>query len=279
MTDAAHHGRSDAPLTAIDGWGAGVAAAAAVGADGQVHRHGDTRRVMMVASITKLLTSRAVLVAVEEGVVGLDDDAGPPGSTVRHLLCHASGLDFDGVRVLAPPGQRRIYSDGGYEVLADHVALATGIGFPTYLAEAVTSPLGLHATELRGSAGSGLWTSVEDLLVFSDELVAPRLVHSSTVTESLRPQFPDLTGVVPGWGSFDPCPWGLGPELRGTKSPHWTGSTAPPTTYGHFGGSGTLLWVDPVNGVRCIALTDRPFDEWAVTAWPPFSDAVRAAYR
>ena len=104
------------------------------------------------------------------------------------------------------------------EVLADHVALVTGIGFPTYLAEAVTSPLGLQATELRGSAGSGLWTSVEDLLVFSDELVACRVwCTAPAVTESLRPQFPDLTGVVPGWGSFDPCPWGLGPELRGNE--------------------------------------------------------------
>lgn len=267
------------PLRMIDRWGASFAAGGAVAADGTVHRHGDTRRAVRVASITKLLTAWAVLVAVEEGAVTLEDPAGPPGATVRHLLCHAAGLDFDGTTVLAPPGQRRIYSNGGYDVLAGHVTEATGIPFATYLHDAVSAPLGLRATELRGAAGDSLWSDVEDLLVLSGELADARLLHPDTVAEALRPHFPDLAGVVPGWGSFDPCPWGLGPELRGKKSPHWMGSTAAPSTFGHFGGSGTMLWVDPVARVRCVALCDRPFDEWAVSAWPPFSDAVRAAYR
>ena len=65
---------------------------------------------------------------------------------------------------------------------------------------------------------------------------------------------------------------------RATKEPHWTGSTASPNTFGHFGGSGTFLWVDPDLDLACITLTDREFGDWAVAAWPPFSDAVRAAY-
>jgi CubicO group peptidase (beta-lactamase class C family) len=267
------------PLEMIDSWGASFAAAGAAGTDGRVHRHGDTGHTVRVASITKLLTAWAVLVAVEEGSVGLEEPAGPPGATVRHLLCHAAGLDFDGTTVLAPPGQRRIYSNGGYEVLARHVTSATAIPFATYLHDAVSAPLGLRSTELRGDAGDSLWTNVDDLLAFSAELVAPRLLHPDTVADALRPQFPDLAGVVPGWGSFDPCPWGLGPELRGGKDPHWTGSTAAPSTFGHFGGSGTMLWVDPEARVHCVALCDRAFGDWAVAAWPPFSDAVRAAYR
>jgi len=44
--------------------------------------------------------------------------------------------------------------------------------------------------------------------------------------------------------------------------------------YGHFGGSGTFLWVDPAAGIGCAVLTDREFGEWAKEAWPRFSDAV-----
>ncbi len=46
--------------------------------------------------------------------------------------------------------------------------------------------------------------------------------------------------------------------------------------FGHFGGSGTFLWVDPVAKVACCALTTREFGEWAKVAWPVLSDAVLA---
>jgi CubicO group peptidase (beta-lactamase class C family) len=277
VTATAPPGRS--PLSAVDSWGASFAAAAAVDAAGRTHRHGDTSQVVRVASITKLCSSWAVLVAVEEGAVELDEPAGPPGSTVRHLLAHASGLDFDTPSVITEPGRRRIYSNSGYEALAALVAQRTGMDFAEYLHEGVLAPLGMIASELRGSAAKDLVSNVEDLLVFATELRAPRLVHPTTAAEALRAQWPDLSGVLPGWGQHHPCPWGLGPELRGTKTPHWTGANASPATFGHFGGSGTLLWVDPDARVTCVALGDREFGEWAVSAWPPFSDAVRAAYR
>jgi CubicO group peptidase (beta-lactamase class C family) len=269
----------DAPLAAVEQWGASSAAAAAVAADGTVHHHGDTHRVLRVASVTKLCTAWAVLVAIEEGTVTLEDPLGPQGATVRHLLCHASGLDVDSDAVLAAPGTRRIYSNTGYDLLADHVGSSTGIPFGEYLHEAVLSPLGMTSSELRGSAAKDLFSSVEDLLRLATELAEPRLLAASTAQDACGVQFPDLVGVLPGWGRQEPCPWGLGPEVRGTKAPHWTGATASAATYGHFGGSGSLLWVDPVARVRCVAVCDREFDTWAVSAWPPFSDAVRAAYR
>jgi CubicO group peptidase (beta-lactamase class C family) len=268
-----------APLTVIDSWGASFAAAAAVDAGGSTHQHGAVDRVVGVASVTKLCAAWAVLLAVEEGAVELDEPAGPPGSTVRHLLCHASGLDFDTPSVITEPGRRRIYSNTGYEVLAALVSERTGMEFAEYLHDGVLAPLGMDASDLRGSAAKDLVSNVEDLLRFAAELRTPRLLHASTAAEALRPQWPELAGVLPGWGSQDPCSWGLGPELRGTKSPHWTGAHASAGTFGHFGASGTLLWVDPDAGVTCIALSDRDFGDWAVTAWPPFSDAVRAAYR
>jgi CubicO group peptidase (beta-lactamase class C family) len=46
--------------------------------------------------------------------------------------------------------------------------------------------------------------------------------------------------------------------------------------FGHFGGSGTFLWVDPEPGVACAAFTSREFDDWAKDAWPALSDSVLA---
>ncbi len=266
------------PLALVDRWGSTDAASAAVGADGGVHRHGDTTRIQRVASITKLCTAWAALVASEEGALSLDDPLGQPGSTVRHVLSHASGLDFDTDAVIAAPAARRIYSNTGYELIASHIERVSGIPFPEYLEEAVLEPLGMSTAELRGSAAKDLWCSIEDLLLLARELAQTRLLHPDTAADARRSQFPDLAGVLPGWGRQDPCSWGLGPELAGTKSPHWTGSTSSPGTYGHFGGSGTMLWIDPAAEVTCVAVCDREFGEWAVTAWPPFSDAVRATY-
>jgi CubicO group peptidase (beta-lactamase class C family) len=76
----------------------------------------------------------------------------------------------------------------------------------------------------------------------------------------------------------DPNDWGLGFEIRSEKTPHWTGRSNSPSTYGHFGQSGTFLWIDPRARLGLVALTDRDFDEWARTAWPALSDAVLAAY-
>ena len=264
-------------LGAISSWGATHSCAAASNADGILAVHGEAEHPFEIASITKLLTAWTVLIAVEEGTLSLDGAAGPPGSTVRNLLSHTSGLDFDSRRILSPPGQRRIYSNSGYEALAAHLEDSSGLSFAEYLTEGVLQPLGMHSTRLEGSPASGLVSSMADLLVFLDEFRRPRLL-STVTTELLRTvQYPSLAGVLPGWGRQDPCDWGLGPEIRGDKSPHWSGQTAGRTTLGHFGGSGCFLWLDPPSGLGCIALGDRPFGDWSVGLWPGFSDSVRAA--
>jgi CubicO group peptidase (beta-lactamase class C family) len=142
-------------------------------------------------------------VAVEEEAVGLDDPAGPPGATVRHLLAHAAGLGPDGA-VLAAPGTRRNYSNAGYEVLADVVAGATGLPFVTYLAEAVLVPLELTGTRLDGSPAAGAVGPVEDLLRLGGELLVPTLVAPATLAEATTVAFPGLAGVLPGFGRQDP---------------------------------------------------------------------------
>jgi CubicO group peptidase (beta-lactamase class C family) len=260
-------------LEQIDEWGADHAAAGVTRSAEIVAAHGPREHVFRWASVTKLVTALAVLVAAEEGVVDLDEPAGPEGSTVRHLLAHASGLPFSGSAPIGRPGRRRIYSNTGFEVLAEHVATAAQMAFDEYLAAAVLRPLGMRA-ELRGSPAADLEGTLDDVLLLACELQAPRLVAPETLAEARSVQFPGLAGVLPDFGRWDPNDWGLGLELRDAKSPHWTGARNSPRTFGHFGGSGTYLWVDPDAGVALGCLTDREFDDWAKEVWPRLSDAV-----
>ncbi|WKX70148.1 serine hydrolase [Streptomyces sp. XD-27] len=267
-------------LRLIENWPVPTAAAAVVTADGAVAgSYGPTGHRFPLASVTKPLAAYAALVAVEEGAVELDEPAGPDGATVRHLLAHTSGLAFDEHRVMAAPGTRRMYSNAGFEVLGDHIAKATGIPFAEYLREAVLEPLGMAATALPGSPAKDGVSTVDDLVRFAAELQAPRLLAPETVAEATSVVHPGLTGILPGYGHQRPNDWGLGFEIRDAKTPHWTGGSSSPRTYGHFGQSGTFLWVDPKAGAACVALTDRAFGPWAVEAWPAFTDAVLAELR
>lgn len=265
----------------IETWPVPHAAAAVVrGADGAVlGGHGPQDHLFPLASVTKLLTSYAALVAVEEGVFELDDPAGPEGSTVRHLLAHTSGLAFDEHRVMAEPGNRRLYSNAGFDVLAQALQQASGIEFGRYAAEAVFAPLGMGSTLIntahKSPAGAGGLSTVADLALFAAELQAPKLLDASTVRAATREvAFPGTSGVLPGFGHRRPNDWGLGFEIRDGKAPHWTGTRNSAATFGHFGQSGTFLWVDPEAGAACIALTDQDFGPWAAEVWPALSDAV-----
>jgi CubicO group peptidase (beta-lactamase class C family) len=266
-----------AALATIDGWSVDHAAAAVVGPDGIVASHGDLDRPYGWASVTKLVTALAVLDAVEDGRIDLDEPAGPPDSTVRHLLAHASGLPFDGDIVLARPGTRRIYSNRGFDVLGDLLARRDGVGAEVALRRRVLEPVGMLETHLVGLPSGGLQGSLHDLAALGRELLRPKLLTRATLDLATTTAFPGLAGVLPGVGMFDPLDWGLGFELRDGKVPHWTGSRNSATTFGHFGGSGTFLWVDPELGIALACLTDRDYGPWALEAWPLFSDAVIGA--
>ncbi len=287
----------------IESWPVTTASAGWLSQAGDRDTIGPADRPFALASVTKPLFAYAVLIAVEEGSLRLDQPAGPAGSTIAHLLAHASGLGDDPSSPLGPVGSRRIYSNAGFEVLGMELETATGLRATEYVDEAIVQPLGMTATALDGSPAHGARSSVDDLLTLLSEWLAPTLIAPETMKTATTAWLPALPGVLPGYGRQDPNPWGLGFELRGHKSPHWTGSTNSPATFGHFGRAGTFLWVDPLgpaghadpvnpadlfspagtgellgsgpsSGVACVGLTDRDFGPWAVTAWPRLADSV-----
>src|SRR4051812_7931960 len=138
-------------LQAIDAWGAQIAAAGVVRADGVVATHGPRDVPVRWASVTKLLTGLAALVAVEEGVVELDE-------RLRRLLSHAGD-------------RRRQYSNEGIEEAAELVATAAEMPFDQYFHEAVVVPLGLRGS-LQGSPASEYVGPLDDLLALGRECLA-----------------------------------------------------------------------------------------------------------
>lgn len=260
-------------------WPVDHVAAAVITPNGDVIAIGDQERRYRLASLTKPMTAWAVLIGVEEGVLDLDEV--PPGAqagcTLRHLLSHAGGYPFEGSSPVEAPGSSRIYSNTGFEIAAGALAKAAGFGFDDYLAEAVFEPLGMSTCTLDGSPAQGVTGSCADVVRFASELLHTRLLAPDTADDARRPQFPELSGIVPGVGRFEPCPWGLGVEIAGSKEPHWTGRVRSAAAVGHFGGAGTMMWADPRAHTALVALTDRPFDQWAAEAlrsWAALSDAV-----
>lgn len=268
----------EGPLDQVESWPARAAAVAVISPAGLVASHGSLDRPFAWASVTKLLTTLAALDAVQRGLLDLDEPAGPPGATVRHLLAHASGLGPRGDTVFSKPGRQRIYSNRGIEIVAQTTAARAGKPFAVLLAEEICLPLGLRHTHLAGSPSWGAAGPLSDLAALASELLSPSLVDSELLAEATRTAFPGLPGVVPGFGRQPRCDWGLGFEIRDGKEPHWTGSRNSPATFGHFGRSGSFLWVDPEVGIACAALTGREFGPWAARAWPRLSDDVLAAY-
>ena len=257
-------------LRQVDGWPCDNVAVAVTGAVEAAH--GEVERRFPWASVSKLASTVAVLVAAEEGIVDLDDPAGPPGSTIRHLLAHASGLPFDAGAPIARPGTRRIYSNYGIEVAVAHIEERAEMPFPEYFASVWTGT----GMTLEGSVAHGVHGSIADLVALAHELQHPARIAQETLDEARSVQFPGLVGVLPGFGRQDPNDWGLGFELRDGKQPHWTGALNSPRTFGHFGRSGTFLWVDPEAGIALACLTDLAFGDWAADAWPRLADAVLA---
>jgi CubicO group peptidase (beta-lactamase class C family) len=266
------------PLDQLQLWPAPAAAAGVASEAGVLASTGPAEWPFRWASVTKLLVALAALDGVHRGLLDLDEPAGPPGATLRHLLSHASGLGPDGDVILSRPGRRRIYSNRGIETVAEILAARSGTPFERLLADRICRPLGLAGTQLRGSPASGATGPLRDLMALATELLRPSVTDPELLAAATVTAFPGLSGVLPGFGRQEHCDWGLGFEIKDSKAPHWTGSRNSARTFGHFGLSGSFLWVDPVAGIACAAVADRDFGAWAADAWPRLSDDVLRTY-
>ena len=253
----------------VASWPAKTAACVVLSSRGTLAVAGDLALPLPWASVTKIVAALAVLEVVFEGSLRLDDPAGPKGSTLRHLLGHTSGLACNEHRVVAAPGRRRCYSNVGIDLAVDLAVRRSGSqDAGTLLRERVLNPLGMTSTVLVGPASHGALGPVSDLALLARELLVPTVLTDGIVAAATAPSFPGLPGLLPGFGRQDPNDWGLGVELRGTKSPHWLPRTASPSSAGHFGQAGALVWADRPHDLAVACATGTQFGPWAAEAWP-----------
>ena len=241
-------------LGAADGWDAPVVALAVVDGDGLVASRGPLDAALPWASVTKLLTAAAVLAGVARGALALDDPAGPPGATVRHLLAHAAGPRVRRARGPGGAGRTRIYSNTGSTTLRQVPRRRA----PARRSRTLRPRVGARAAgddgarlagaAVRGARGARARTS-------------RRSRGSCSRRGSCRPAarrrgdrvaFPGLRGVLPGFGLQDPHDWGLGFEIRGHEVAALDGARNSPRTFGHFGGAGRSCGSTRRRAWRCV---------------------------
>lgn len=207
------------------------------------------------------------------------------------------------------PGLRVRYSNLGPGLLAVVIERLTGYVFSRVLQEQVFGPLGIEAyfgaepprspaaiADVRSEhAGTdlepynsafwrslalpwgGMITTVQGCVAlvraFHDD---PRgFLSDALCTEATRNQARGLAGGFFKPLLWEPCPWGLGVELRGSKSPHWAPVEASPASFGHAGASGCLAWLDPEADTAWAIAGLRTIDNgWLVQAGPAIGSAI-----
>jgi hypothetical protein len=131
----------------------------------------------------------------------------------------------------------------------------------------------MTSTRLEGRPSSDVVGPTDDMVKLAVAWLRPDGVAKATRDRQITPYLSSLDGIVPGFGRFSPCPWGLGPEVRGTKE-HWMGDW-PPTSFGHFGQSGALMLLNADEQIGLVATSTEPFGPWAVALWPHWTSAMR----
>lgn len=211
------------------------------------------------------------------------------------------------------PGQRVQYSNIGYGLLGLVVERASGKPFNSALSELVLEPLGIEGylgvepprspavlADIRGAhAGTelspynsrfwrslgfpwgGLVTTAKGALALVQAFQGypADFLHPETRLEAVRNQVGELGGGLVPPMYWKHCPWGLGPELRNAKQPHWSPPEAAPDSFGHSGASGCVAWCDPNSGVAWAILGARTADSgWLLRRAPAIGAAILAAF-
>lgn len=228
---------------------------------------GDSDQVFPWASVSKLAVAAVTGTYVQRGEIRFDDQLGPEGSTVAHVLSHSSGLGPSHDSLGARVGAKRIYSTYGYELLVERCG-----GIDRFVSDC-QSIFGLTSVASDGSAAGGLNGNLTDLKLLVRAWMGNGPLDAQTLVTMTSVFLPDIDGVVPGFGSFQPCPWALGPQVKGSHH-HWMGSNWPSRAFGHFGQSGSIVLIDRDLEFAVVALSSRPFGPWAAAAWSEWTSRV-----
>jgi CubicO group peptidase (beta-lactamase class C family) len=112
-----------------------------------------------------------------------------------------------------------------------------------------------------GAPWGGMMSTSDDLAKFLRHLLAigagetgilhPRILRA--MTSNQLEGLPHINATI-----VRSTPWGLGWQLNWPAHPRGFGSMLPPSAFGHWGATGTLLWVDPESEVYGVVLTSAP---------------------
>ena len=267
-----------------------------------------------LASLTKVVvTATAIMILVEEGKITLTDRVekyfpefarhGKGVITPLNLLTHYSGLrpdiDLDqpwsgydtalakvcDEKLEAAPGERFIYSDINYLVLAELVRRVGGENLQDFVAARVLKPLGMNETifnpgaqmvpriaptqieegvtrgqvndptafRMGGVSGhAGLFSTVEDTAIYSQMILNGGIYNGVRVLSPLSVL--KMTTRQSPQGALE---WrGLGFDLRSRFSGA-AGDVFPVGSFGHTGFTGTSVWMDPYTQTQVILFTNR----------------------
>ncbi len=293
----------------------------------------DSYSLFDLASLTKpLCTTMATALLVQRGLIDLRQslkDFFPfvardkAKITIQHLLTHSSGLkpwmplykylyekalkvpdsplDFVCKIILNAPlffktGQKAIYSDLGFILLAQIIQLRSGLELWSFVKRDLFDPLGLscigsyheqreflapfvptgvcpfrkrmcwgevndlNAWAIGGMPGhAGLYSCLDDLLVLLRAIMdccLGRKVAGWTINQSTLDLFVNYRAEHPSIN------WALGfdrPSLRSSSCGHFFSRNS----IGHLGYTGTSFWIDLDAGVIVVFLSARtfPFDK------------------
>jgi uncharacterized protein YbbC (DUF1343 family)/CubicO group peptidase (beta-lactamase class C family) len=269
--------------------------------------------VFDLASLTKpVATATSVMVLLEQGKLGLSDrvarhlpefaQGGKDRITVEQLLLHTSGLVADnpvddykdgrpkalervfGLRPVAEPGTRFVYSDVNFIVLGELVGRLGGEPLDTFARKHVFEPLGMRDTTFRpgkalaaraapteqregrwmrgevhdprayllgGVAGhAGLFSTADDLAVFAQMILAGGTYAGRRV---LAPEAVRLmTAPRPVPGGLRALGWDMQTRFSSNR-----GDLFPAGSFGHTGFTGTSIWIDPTSRTAVLFLSNR----------------------
>ena len=281
--------------------------------------------VFDLASLTKVVaTTTSVMQLVEQGRIRLSDRVGdfiPEFSrygkedvTVLQLLNHTSGLrpdlpledEFDGTEVaieratrevlMAPPGERFVYSDINFFLLGEIVARVSGKPLQQYVREHVFEPLGMldtgflppaslrpriapteacpplgwpcegpDAVMLRGTVHDPTARRMDGVAghaglfsTASDLAVFCRMILGGGATDGVRILSPLTVARMTSVATPRHLDLrrGLGWDIDSRFSSN-RGDLLPIGSFGHTGFTGTSLWMDPLSDTYVVFLSNR----------------------